>query len=177
MRRDNDAYYTLQAQIAIDALIAYAPVGGHIFEPCVGVGHLVEAMKGAGCEYITTNDIDLSVAADMHMDAQLCGFQTGIDWVVTNPPFSKAFPILKQMLPLAQEGVALLLRLSFLEPTYERGAWLAAHPPDLLIVLPRMSFTGDGKTDSVTCAWMVWYSKAHAVRDANIGIRVYPKEK
>jgi hypothetical protein len=50
----------------------------------------------------------------------------------------------------------MLLRLSFLEPTRERGPWLAANPPDLVIVLPRISFTGDGKTDSVTCAWMIW---------------------
>lgn len=23
-------------------------------------------------------------------------------------------------------------------------------------IMPRVSFTGDGKTDSSTCAWMVW---------------------
>ncbi len=49
---------------------------------------------------------------------------------------------------------------SVLEPCEGRGAWLAAHPPQALIVLPRMSFTGEGKTDSVTCAWVVWAREA-----------------
>jgi hypothetical protein len=39
--------------------------------------------------------------------------------------------------------------------------WLAEHPPTKLIVLPRISFTGDGKTDSVTCAWYVWERGEH----------------
>jgi len=182
MRRDNDTYYTLQAQTAIDALFGLVPVGGHIFEPCVGKGNLIEAMKdGWGRHLITTNDIDQEVDAHYHLDIAsesaavwLNAQKGGFDWVVTNPPFSKAFEILKQMLPLAHGGVALLLRLSFLEPTYERGAWLAEHPPDLIIVLPRMSFTGDGHTDSVTCAWMVWYTTP-IYSDMATGIRVWPK--
>jgi len=55
--------------------------------------------------------------------------------------------------------VAMLLRLSFLEPTAKvnpRGPWLAECPPSRLIVLPRCSYTGDGRTDSVTTAWMIW---------------------
>jgi len=176
MRRDNDAYYTLQAQIAIDALCKYARPWGFIFEPCAGKGHLVEALKRAGCEFITTNDIDPQSYTDFQLDVSKPFKWEGghIHWVVTNPPFSKAFEILKQMIPLAHGGVALLLRLSFLEPTHERGAWLAQHPPDLIIVLPRMSFTGDGKTDSVTCAWMVWYT-GPIYSGMNTGIRVWPK--
>jgi hypothetical protein len=53
-------------------------------------------------------------------------------------------------------GVVLLLRLSFLEPTDQRGDWLAENPPDMQIVLPRWSYKENGKTDSVTTAWMVW---------------------
>lgn len=181
MRRDNDTYYTLQADAAIDALLEYVPcLNGYIFEPCVGAGHLVEALKNRDCGPIITNDIDQAVEANCHSDARnfkIIEIEQPWDWVITNPPFSQAFPILKNLLLSARQGVAFLLRLTFLEPTYERGPWLEAHPPDLLIVLPRFSFTGDGRTDSVTCAWMVWYSKTHAVRDAHIGIRVYPKEK
>jgi hypothetical protein len=25
-----------------------------------------------------------------------------------------------------------------------------------MLILPRISFTGDGKTDSVTVAWVIW---------------------
>ena len=45
-----------------------------------------------------------------------------------------------------------------------RGAWLAAYPPTTLIVLPRISFTGDGNTDSATCAWFVWDRDAASQR-------------
>jgi hypothetical protein len=64
----------------------------------------------------------------------------------------------------------MFLRLSYLEPVRNRGAWLAAHPPTGLIVLPRISFTGDGQTDTVTCAWMVWDKLARGT------IRVIPRE-
>ena len=52
--------------------------------------------------------------------------------------------------------MAFLLRLSFLEPTLTRREFLRANPPKRVIVLPRISFTGDGRTDSVTCAWLIW---------------------
>lgn len=77
------------------------------------------------------------------------------DWIITNPPFNKAFSILTMALSRC-ENVAMILRLSFLEPTKTRGIFLSITPPSGLIILPRMSFTEDGKTDSVTCAWMIW---------------------
>jgi len=48
------------------------------------------------------------------------------------------------------------LRLSYLEPCQNRAQWLADHPLTKLIVLPRISFNGSGKTDSCTTAWMIW---------------------
>jgi hypothetical protein len=105
------------------------------------------------------------------------GAPLGFIWsecVIMNPPFKYAMSFVQNAVdwfgqtktfidetgehqPITKYGsVAALLRLSFLEPTRERGPWLAANPPDLVIVLPRISFTGDGKTDSVTCAWMIW---------------------
>jgi hypothetical protein len=63
----------------------------------------------------------------------------------------------------------MLLRLSYLEPTEDRGAWLNSHPPTDLIVLPRISFTGNGKTDSVTCAWIVWRKQCNTQRIAITG--------
>lgn len=99
-----------------------------------------------------------------------CGF-TWSHSVIMNPPFKHAMSFVRYAVQAygitktyydgdkkskVYGSVAALLRLSFLEPTKERGPWLAENPPDLVIVLPRISFTGDGKTDSVTCAWMIW---------------------
>lgn len=83
-------------------------------------------------------------------------FPRGAHWVVSNPPFNQAPLIVPLAWAYAEIGIAMLLRLSFLEPVKNRGLWLNQCPPTELIVLPRISFTGDGKTDSVTCAWMIW---------------------
>lgn len=182
-RRDHDAYYT--PTDAVHALMRRRPLigkaGDVVVEPCVGGGAIAQPFRDRGC-LVITNDLVPTVEADVHDDAQIVAtwrelqmkadvdrivrdghdsaIFSAIDWVVTNPPFVAARPILKQAIAHARLGVAFFLRLSFLEPTEERGDWLAAHPPDDLFVLPRISFTGDGKSDSVTCAWMVWYAEA-----------------
>lgn len=145
---------------------------------------------------IVTNDLDTRRRADLHMDAAGPGFWQllntrfdpdhdgrelnaslgaggKIDWMVTNPPFNVAFDILRHARyhrPLM--NVALLVRRSFLEPTEERGYWLARNPPQRAIVLPRYSFTSrrenvpdllgerevviPGGSDNMTCEWLIW---------------------
>jgi hypothetical protein len=106
---------------------------------------------------VWTNDIDPNVQADQYKDATDPEFWTSLkpDWVVSNPPFLCCHPIIVGAFSAARRGVAMLLRLSYLEPCKDRAGFLSQHPPSL-IVLPRISFTEDGKCDSVTCAWMVW---------------------
>lgn len=161
-RRKLDAYYTPE-----DATVALINNSGilftdkTLFECCDGDGGISKVLRRIeGCEIIT-NDINKSKPTTYHLDvAKTNAWEEYIsitpDWVITNPPFNSALPILKNAYSNSCCGVILLLRLSFLEPTYERGDWLEQHPPDQVIVLPRISFTGDGKTDSVTVAWMIW---------------------
>lgn len=180
-RREHDAYYTPTG--AVDELLKRRPILGRqgmvIAEPCVGSGAIAQLLRARGC-LVVTNDLVQSIEADVHDDARVVttwnqlhmqarfrrdgsGTQwthdKPIDWTVTNPPFVAAYEILKRAIEHSRVGVAFFLRLSFLEPTEERGPFLAKHPPDELIVLPRISFTGDGATDSVTCAWMIWYTQ------------------
>lgn len=177
-RRENDAYYT--PGWAVEQLIRHRNhVVGRanevVVEPCVGEGAIADPFRRRGA-VVYTNDLVPTIDADVHGDAQtshtwraiidhaIAHTKTepfngvAIDWTVTNPPFVAAMEILKQAHAHSRIGVAMFLRLSFLEPTEDRGPWLAAHPPDDLIVVPRISFTGDGKTDNVTCAWMIWYT-------------------
>lgn len=163
MRHPNDYYPTHAA--ATHLLLAHVPIDGQVLEPCAAEGGMATVL--AGGQHVTilnTNDIDPQFNTTWHSDARCresAVWQAGQpDWVVTNPPFSAAFPILQIAMEQARVGVAFLLRLSFLEPTQERGAWLADHADILkhIIILgqPRPSFTPDGKTDSVTAAWLVW---------------------
>lgn len=161
-RRPNDAYYS--PENALGLLTRRVYIQGSVFEPCVGTGVIYEAFKRYGqAQSVMTNDIVLGLGHYNFDASKPWPIQEQYDWIITNPPFNQALPILRQSLLHARLGVAFLLRLSFLEPgrqpgtvAYERGQFLAVNPPTKLIVLPRYSFTGDGKTDSVTCAWMVW---------------------
>lgn len=154
MRRSLDFYETDPAQVAL--LRSWVTIRGTVYEPCSGDGAIARQFEVLG-HVVVTNDLDPARETMTHTDAREYGYHLSPDsvWVVTNPPFSQAYPIL---LNARRQGVrcAFLLRLSFLEPTQERGAWLAEYPPGGVLVLPRHSFTGDGRTDSVTCAWMLW---------------------
>lgn len=157
-RRPMDFYET--SKEAVDALVEhYLRKEFHkeasILEPCSGDGALARALVLNGYEFVWRNDLDQTRVAHTHQDARTFNFSSEAELAVTNPPFNQAFDILKNLHPQV-DAIALLLRLTFLEPTKDRGPWLAKNPPNKLIVLPRHSFTGDGKTDSVTCAWMIW---------------------
>lgn len=165
-RRQHDFYPT--PGWATEALFEYCSILLHnhnAVEPCAGDGAITEVLD----KYFTdvqTSDIDPSRKVDIICDARNLVIDHRSS-VITNPPFNQAMEIVKGF--VEQKAMsAFLLRLSFLEPTEARGPWLAANPPAGLIILPRISFTGDGKTDSVTCAWMVWNVD-------NFGVRVHPK--
>lgn len=177
MRRHNDFYET--SAYAVTELIRNVRLDGDVlFECCVGTGAISKPLSICFPDKkIFTNDIDKMLPASQHFDAAnpanwanytLPAPNETIDWTITNPPFNSAFKILINAYDNSTKGVAFLLRLSFLEPTYERQHWLSDHPPNKLIVLPRFSFTGDGKTDSVTCAWMVWEKSMPWKKDNSI---------
>lgn len=198
-RRAHDAYYTPTS--AVETLIALRPhlIQGDpvICEPCVGDGAIAKPFADRGIVVIT-NDLVPSVTALHYGDAAYgrtwetltryarmrrhAGpedprFNHGIDWVITNPPFVKAYEILSESLKHARFGVAMFLRLSFLEPTDERGPLLSQRPPDDLIAVPRISFTGDGDTDSVICVWLIWYTPEGFPEYPRKPIVVVPKVK
>lgn len=155
-RRSLDRYYT--PRTATQALLAHCAIQGSVLEPCVGTGAISQELARHGSvSDVWTNDIDPNVDAHQYKDATDPEFWTSLepDWVVSNPPFLCCHPIIVGAFSTAQRGVAMFLRLSYLEPCNDRAEFLSRHPPSL-IVLPRISFTGDGKSDSVTCAWMIW---------------------
>lgn len=131
--------------------------GARVLEPCSGDGAIVRVLEKAGC-LVLTNDIDPRHPAQSHHDATDPKYWAAlpyVEWVITNPPFNVALPILQHAIAHATIGAAFLLRKTFLEPTDERGPWLAEHPPARLIGQPRYSFRGKG-SDSVSCDWYIW---------------------
>jgi hypothetical protein len=148
-----------------------APTDLTIMEPCAGDGAIVNELKNQGFRRIFTNDIDEKRKTDFNFDAaglwptNFPDSPTMFDWTVSNPPWAmpkgdRPLPvnILKYALQRSNRAVSMLLRITFLEPCANRGAWLRDQPPDQIIVLPRYSFTGDGKSDSATACWMTWHT-------------------
>lgn len=146
---DLDIYHTGNRQV--DSLLENINIYGSIFECCSGEGHI---SKYLGSNVII-NDIRHN-GFDARNHIYWSEMNPKPDWTITNPPFSSAYRILCNALAYSNTGVAFLLRLSFLEPTIERESLLVRQPPNKLLVLPRFSFSRDGKTDSVTTAWMIW---------------------
>jgi len=165
-RRKHDFYPT--PGWATEALLEYCPQfwgASAAIEPCAGDGAISDILR-TRFAVLTTSDIDPLRNVDIICDAATLEVEPDTA-VITNPPFNQAIEIVRNF--VEQKAMcAFLLRLSFLEPTEARGNWLSKNPPAGLIILPRISFTGDGKTDSVTCAWMVWNVE-------NFGVYVHPK--
>lgn len=180
MRRKNDFYPT--PEWATRELLDRVTIRGTVFEPCVGDGAIARALAGDKT-LVYTGDIDPAWSPMVCGDARERTFwreadaliEDGIDWIVTNPPFNVAAQIVPAAYNHAVKGIAMLLRLSYLEPVEDRGGWLNEHPPSSLIVLPRISFTNNGKTDSVTCAWMVWRKNAERQQIAVAENPKFPK--
>lgn len=140
-------------------------IAGTVLEPCVGGGNLSQLLPHfKGVTRVWTNDLDPKVTADFNLDAtdpNSWKYLPPVDWVITNPPFNSAFPILQNALIRARIGVVFFLRLTFLEPTKERGQWLYDHPRYLDLIYPRFKFRRgkdgrDWQTDSVPIAAFIW---------------------
>jgi hypothetical protein len=154
---------TPQARHFVEWLTRSANVRGTVCEPCAGNGMLAQELgRSPLVTRVITNDVRPEERADLHLDATDPETYSRLpytpDWIVTNPPFKDALAVLAA----ARGGqkrrrVALLLRLTFLEPTIDRVQYLQSDPPTKLVVMPRARFRTDVKgTDSVTVAWMIW---------------------
>jgi hypothetical protein len=148
-----------------------------VLEPCSGFDAIANVFRAAGQSPVTS-DLNPETPAHWHLDAtqertweqlreSLCA------WTVTNPPFDLADIIVplavRYSLPLG--GVAMMLRLSWLEPTAARAPFLKANPPRRLIVMPRHDWRGTGSTDSVTSAWFIWDSNQVGTRGIDVVTR------
>lgn len=155
-------------------LFEMVKVTGNIFEPCVGSGAIQRAAAASAFteeRQWVTNDLDTRWAADYHADATMDdlwwrpGIQAigGIDWTVSNPPFTPAIEIISSALSYSRIGVAMHLRASIHEvlKTGIRRTWMAKHQPTGILWLPRFAYqrsktTGKWTTDSVCACWVIW---------------------
>lgn len=172
-RRQDDFYATpaWQTRALLARLRPFTP-RERVLEPAAGDGAIVRELDARSITVIT-NDIVArppllpDFLLDARRNASWSAFAAAgaIDYVLSNLPFDVSFEIAQHAYEYANFAVILLLRLSWLEPTEDRGAWLCGHPPTSVIVMPRHDYRGNGATDSVTSAWMVWEKQASRRHD------------
>jgi hypothetical protein len=133
--------------------LAHIPFSGTIGEPCAGHGAIATIMKEAGFS-IWLNDIDSNKPADYHGDAtKVQHWETlpEADWIFSNPPYGKlAAPIVQNAYCHAKIGIAMILRLNWLEVCDDRADFLKRHPPTLIINVPRFCYTKSAKGEWAT---------------------------
>lgn len=84
------------------------------------------------------------------------------NWIITNPPFNKAQRFIEKGLELASNGVAVLVRTSFLEGIMRYQTMYMTNPPDIVAQfserVPMVKGRCDPKASTATSyAWLVWY--------------------
>lgn len=73
---------------------------------------------------------------------------------IMNPPFSLAMEFIQKSL-LITEHIVALLRLNFFGSA-DRNEFFRGNMPDCYVVPDRISFTADGKADSIEYMWAHW---------------------
>lgn len=176
-RRELDAYLTPARATAI--LLERVPElrGQTLLDPCCGDGRMALQLA-ARFSRVHLNDVHEERLAHAEGVLRSAGaavwtsrrdaadpalYVPAPDVVATNPPWNAAGDIARTALRSTRRVVALLLRQTWLEPCgasprAPRGdrRWLVQLPPTRLINVGRISYSGDGATDSAPSAWFIW---------------------
>lgn len=132
-----------------------------ILDPCAGGDPNNPTMAypeaiHAVLPHIEVDTVDIREDSSARLKADYLTTPMHADIIITNPPFNIAEEILEKALTEAGEYVILLLRLNFWG-SKKRHKLLTENPPKYCYIHPRrMSFTPDGKTDSIEYAHFVW---------------------
>lgn len=146
-----------------------ADLGGeHWFEPCAGEGNIIEVINEfrtgiswTACDIQPGAESILRKLTDDVIIGDFLEQTTRADVIISNPPFNLALPIVQHALTLAEDYVAMLLRLDFLG-TQDRCGFLRDNTPDVYVLPNRPSFTPDRQTDSSEYGWFVWNARLYS---------------
>ncbi len=134
------------------------------WEPACNRGHMAGPLR----EYF--GDV---IATDIH-DYGYAGHERTVDflfpgsepeerpeWIITNPPFRLAEQFLERAFAIATEGVAVIVRTSFLESVGRYQNIFSKNPPSIIaqfterVPMVKGRLTATGSTATAYC-WLVW---------------------
>lgn len=132
-----------------------------VWEPACGKGDMADTLWSYFSNVVSSDVHDWGYEDALigdFLDPQI--LYAAPHWVITNPPYKLALPFAKRALEVAAEGVALLVRLQFLEGL-TRHDFFETHPPALVATfaerVPMHQGRLDPKGGSATAyCWLVW---------------------
>jgi len=86
----------------------------------------------------------------------------GVDWIITNPPFRLAEQFIERARDIARVGVAMLVRMQFLEGTGRYKRLFSKNPPNMVAQfverVPMVKGRYDPKASTATAyCWLIWF--------------------
>jgi len=165
----SDYYVTPQSCIK-EFIDAWGIKQGKYLDPCAGgdkdhpMSYPTVIRSYKEVFIVDTLDLRESSLADIKGDYLLSNVSP--DWydvIITNPPFNIAEQIIEKALKDVKDGgyVVMLLRLNFFGSKARFPMWQKQLPIEAYVHHRRMSFTDDGKTDSIEYMHCVWQKGVH----------------
>lgn len=136
-----------------------------VWEPAAGEGHMAEVLAEYFQEIVASDVHDYgrgyAVGSFVGQGLDVMEINAPIGWVITNPPFNLAADFLERALNEATHGVALLVRLAWLEGGERYETIFRRWPPTAVAIfserVPMTKGRWDPNASTATAyAWVVW---------------------
>lgn len=131
-------------------------------EPAAGRGHMVRTLRDSFGHVEASDVFDYGAGEGIAEVDYLARWDwPWVDWTITNPPFRLAADFARVALATSTDGVALLVRLQFLEGLARLEELFGPHPPFAILQFAERvpMFRGrldrGGSTATAYC-WVVW---------------------
>jgi len=132
------------------------------FEPACGEGHIAGVLEEYFDNVTASDVIDYGYPSQFVVDF-LKGRPAGPppDWIITNPPFAQAIEFTLRALELARRGIAMFVRVQFLETIGRYERLFRDKPPTLIaffterVPIQKGRWKPQGSTATAYC-WLIW---------------------
>jgi hypothetical protein len=160
--RGDDLYET--PGVAVEALLRAEKIPDVVWEPACGPGAIVRVLRAAGRQVYATDLVDYASPDqdcsgwDFLMEQQV---PSGVQAIVTNPPFKNCGEFVAHALKLCPK-VVMLLRLAFLEsdrraPILDNGTFARVHVfRKRLPMMHRAGWDGRKANSGMAFGWFIW---------------------
>jgi hypothetical protein len=154
----NDYYATPPE--AVDWLLKYETFNKNIWECMCGEGFISERLKQRGFNVKSSDIINYGYKDTIIQDFKKCTKKFNGD-IISNPPYKECIPMTLKAIELAEQKVAFLMKIQFLETIERHKKIFNQHPPSKIYAFTkRISCYKNGQTNYTGSAmfycWIIW---------------------